>query len=200
MHPLLQYKDEIARLVSEKYSAAQIAEALTKQGVDTNKNRLIGFCHRYDVPLRPRNGRVVERTGPERLNDARDNILERYAKAENKPRMVSILSAKYHVKPSLVREFLRNNGLALSTREKRRVKSAIPFVEQQTLPADRVGVPFLDAGRLQCRYPLWGLEDRIGNVCGEPVAKRICKDGSELDLSWCPSCLSRVSRPVKLAA
>lgn len=37
------------------------------------------------------------------------------------------------------------------------------------VPLGGVGVPFLDMGREQCRRPLWGLQDRIGNVCGLPV-------------------------------
>ena len=41
------------------------------------------------------------------------------------------------------------------------------------------GVPFLDAERGQCRRPLWGFDEPISNVCGEPV-----QPGS----SYCPDC------------
>ena len=45
------------------------------------------------------------------------------------------------------------------------------------------GVPFLKAGPLQCRRPLWPKAERIGNVCGQPVHPR---------KSYCPDCMKRL--------
>jgi hypothetical protein len=34
------------------------------------------------------------------------------------------------------------------------------------------GVPFVERRRGQCAFPLWGSDERIGAVCGEPVEER----------------------------
>lgn len=36
------------------------------------------------------------------------------------------------------------------------------------------GVPFLEAGRTQCRWPLWSGAERTGLVCGAPVVSEAC--------------------------
>ena len=40
-------------------------------------------------------------------------------------------------------------------------------------------VHFLDAKNGQCRYPLWGADKSIGDVCGEPA---------EAGRSYCSAC------------
>ena len=50
------------------------------------------------------------------------------------------------------------------------------------------GVPFVERRRGQCAFPLWGSDERIGAVCGEPVEERsssfeFCR--THRALVWC---------------
>lgn len=47
-------------------------------------------------------------------------------------------------------------------------------------------VPFLKSRDSQCKFPLWGPNDDLKLVCGEPV-----QEGS----SYCPTCHARCRQP-----
>jgi hypothetical protein len=59
-----------------------------------------------------------------------------------------------------------------------------PKLEVWPPPIGGDGVHILDAGRFQCKRPLWPRTEKTGNVCGRPVKSEW--------LSFCSGCLSRL--------
>jgi hypothetical protein len=65
-------------------------------------------------------------------------------------------------------------------------------VSDSVMPAavTDAGVPFVERRRGQCSFPLWGSDERIGAVCGEPVEE--CSSSFEFCRTHRALCLVRL--------
>lgn len=195
-HLLDTYRDRIVELAHKKLSAAKIAAEL---GLSDARNTIIGYCYRNGIQLGVMNGMRKNNAAPifAKLDEHRDEIVSRIEKAHNKARTIQILAAKFASSNTTIRAWMRNRGLTPQHDPLAPIKTRRPTVDFAPPPVE--GVPFLDAGPDQCRYPLWGLAEKIGNVCGKPVVEKIVQD-KVTRLSWCPDCLRRVTAPRRAEA
>lgn len=180
-------RDEVVAMLSAKASFGMIA---TTHGV--SRSAVAGWLNRRKITAGPK-------PKPDRasINDARDDVLRRYADAVDKPRFVRVVAARYALSIFETRAWFARNGVPMREEECREqappVKTA-PLPAALAAPAQRRGVPFLDASLEQCRFPLWSIHEKSGDVCGEPVMAKTVR-GKRMLSSWCAACATRVHPP-----
>jgi hypothetical protein len=203
MGVLDENRGEIEKMLAGGASASVVGD---RYGV--TRNTVIGWMTRRQIENRrkPTAPRPITRPISPHERLARDAawVLEEFRKAAFKPAAIRALSARYGVPQRDMRAWLADHGAEGVPAGPEPQRGAPKQPMAGTLPVfkppRRKGKLFLDAGREDCKFPLWGNDESTGFVCAQPVAQRT-RGGQTATLSWCEDCLKIVSqKPVKLAA
>lgn len=194
-HELDPKRADIIAMLERGKTCSQVAEAFS-----VSKGVFMGWAYRRRIAV-PRKG-IRARPTP---SDDREDILRRYEVAVDRQRFLRVISARYGITLVAVRAWFRENGVTDLPRGDDRGGKPTPKVKSEPLPPalaaaeNRPGVPFLDATADQCRFPLWGIDEKTGDVCGRSVKVKKVR-GKIVRMSWCAGCASRVSRPFEAIA